>query len=179
MKMLICGLCSSEFPQRFSIEGKIYNFQNRRFCPECSPVGGRNTKKLDVVSDGCANCAGCKNRQPLINFFYKTDGRPYSYCKKCYGQKTVKTQRRIKQMCVDYLGGQCEICGYDTCVAALQFHHIDPDQKEFSISAHKNCAFETVRAELSKCALLCSRCHIETHAGMHPEFLKPSPGGGA
>ena len=32
-------------------------------------------------------------------------------------------------------GGKCEICGYDKNLAALDFHHLDPNQKDFEIDA--------------------------------------------
>ena len=30
-------------------------------------------------------------------------------------------------------GGKCQKCGYDTYLGALEFHHIDPSQKDFTI----------------------------------------------
>ena len=35
-----------------------------------------------------------------------------------------------KQKAVDYLGGCCKICGYNKCLAALDFHHKNPSEKE-------------------------------------------------
>lgn len=29
-------------------------------------------------------------------------------------------------MAIAYKGGKCQICGYDKCVGALEFHHLDP-----------------------------------------------------
>ena len=28
-------------------------------------------------------------------------------------------------------GGKCEKCGYDVNIAALEFHHLNPEEKEF------------------------------------------------
>ena len=42
--------------------------------------------------------------------------------------------RKVKQMAVEYKGGKCKICGYNKCVQALEFHHLDPTKKEFNIS---------------------------------------------
>lgn len=30
-------------------------------------------------------------------------------------------------------GGKCELCGYDRNIAVLEFHHINPDEKEFQL----------------------------------------------
>jgi len=49
----------------------------------------------------------------------------------------------------------------------MDFHHIDPTQKDFAISAKGTTrAWEKIRVELDKCAMLCSNCHREHHAGM-------------
>lgn len=75
------------------------------------------------------------------------------------------TERRktIKQKAVDYLGGKCKICGYNKCLAALEFHHRNPKEKERAISSlHKT--WNKIKEELDKCDLLCSNCHREVHS---------------
>lgn len=34
---------------------------------------------------------------------------------------------------IESRGGKCEVCGYDKNIAALEFHHINPDEKEFQL----------------------------------------------
>lgn len=75
-------------------------------------------------------------------------------------------ERRIakKIRAVDYKGGKCIKCGYDKCYDALEFHHRNMDEKEFSPSKLvRNNKWETVKKELDKCDLLCSNCHKEIH----------------
>ena len=70
----------------------------------------------------------------------------------------------MKQMAVEYLGGRCESCGYDKCIAALEFHHKDPSKKDFSVSTDGTTkSWEKLKAEIEKCSLLCSNCHREEH----------------
>ena len=59
-------------------------------------------------------------------------------------------------------GGKCIRCGYNTCIKALEFHHIDPSKKDFTIS---NDHFKLIEAmqESQKCILICSNCHKELH----------------
>lgn len=38
-------------------------------------------------------------------------------------------------MAIDYKGGKCSVCGYNKCRAALEFHHTNPNEKDFGISA--------------------------------------------
>lgn len=96
------------------------------------------------------------------------EGRGYYRCKKCRSQRVTEARRRRKEKAIEYKGGSCEKCGYNKCVAALEFHHLDPTQKDFSFSA-KGIArsWDKQRVELDKCILVCSNCHAEIH---HAEY---------
>lgn len=83
-------------------------------------------------------------------------------------QKVVKNvQRRrekVKHMAVEYKGGKCERCGYNKCIEALEFHHLDPSEKDFAISSKGYTrSWESVKNELDKCIMLCANCHREIH----------------
>jgi hypothetical protein len=71
----------------------------------------------------------------------------------------------VKAHAVKYLGGACSSCGYDACLAALEFHHRDREAKEFEIGRRKLQDWEALKREMDKCVLLCNRCHAEEHAG--------------
>ena len=96
------------------------------------------------------------------------------YCKECRREKNrlnyegnIKTWRiKYKTECLDYKGGKCEKCGYSKCLSALEFHHLDPKEKDFNISRNKKRNFEMVKKELDKCILVCSNCHREIHEEM-------------
>jgi hypothetical protein len=82
----------------------------------------------------------------------------------------VKSHRqKIKQKAIKYKGGKCEKWGYDKCEWALDFHHLDKNQKEFSLAQYLVVAWERVQRELDKCILICSNCHRELH---YEEFLE-------
>jgi hypothetical protein len=68
-----------------------------------------------------------------------------------------------KQKAITYKGGRCVICGYNQCLAALDFHHIVPSEKGF-IKDYQS--FKVKKNELDKCILVCVRCHREIHAGV-------------
>lgn len=74
---------------------------------------------------------------------------------------------REKQKAVDYKGGKCVCCGYSECLAAMDFHHRNPAEKEgYGAGALKaHWTFERNMPELDKCELVCVRCHREIHAG--------------
>ncbi len=68
-------------------------------------------------------------------------------------------------MAVAYKDGKCQRCGYDRCIEALEFHHMDPTKKDFSISSKGYTrSWKRVQKELDKCVMLCANCHRETHA---------------
>jgi transposase len=92
-------------------------------------------------------------------------------CLKCRSEAVAKRRRRIKQILVYEAGGACRICGYDRCIAALEFHHVAPADKRFSLS-ERGVARSLARArqEAAKCVLLCSNCHVEVETGLHPNL---------
>jgi 5-methylcytosine-specific restriction endonuclease McrA len=69
----------------------------------------------------------------------------------------------VKQKAVDYLGGKCSNCGYNKCLAALEFHHINPMEKDKDF-AKLRLRFNKLKPELDKCILLCANCHREHHS---------------
>jgi hypothetical protein len=101
---------------------------------------------------------------------YKEKNRKDSWrCRKCIVDSVQVRRTKIKQMGIDYKGGKCQIetCGYNKYNGALEFHHLDPNEKDFSISRSGHCtAWDKVKLELDKCILVCANCHREIHAGL-------------
>ena len=88
-------------------------------------------------------------------------------CRKCMVIDVQKRREKVAKMALEYGGGKCDRCDYDKCSRALEFHHIDPSTKLFSISQDgKTRAWETVKSEIDKCVLLCANCHRELHDGI-------------
>lgn len=86
---------------------------------------------------------------------------------KLLGYSSVKRRfRRIKLLAVEYKGGGCSVCGYNKCITALDFHHLNPKEKDFNISGSEKHKWETIKEELDKCICICSNCHRELHAGL-------------
>lgn len=79
----------------------------------------------------------------------------------------VKDYRaRLKERATYVLGNKCQCCGYDKCLQALEFHHLNPEEKEFGFGENTNRSWATTRLELTKCILVCANCHREIHAGL-------------
>ena len=92
------------------------------------------------------------------------EGNDRYRCRKCSSASTKKNRAQMMQRVLEYKGSKCEICGYNKSKRALQFHHLDPSKKDFNISMKDlGKTWETIKAELDKCVLLCGNCHAEEH----------------
>lgn len=86
-------------------------------------------------------------------------------CKKCIVEHVQRRRKKLKEKAIYYKGGKCEICGYNKCLAALEFHHLNPNEKEFGIgSKGYTRSWEKIKMELDKCILVCANCHRELHS---------------
>ncbi|HET9152763.1 MAG TPA: hypothetical protein VFN85_01445 [Solirubrobacterales bacterium] len=104
------------------------------------------------------------------------EGRGYYRCKRCRVEATVRRRHRLKRILVEEAGGKCILCGYSGCVRALEFHHLDPKTKEFSLAHNgRTRSIAKLRAEASKCVLLCANCHAEVEAGVSAVTLNSVP----
>lgn len=76
-------------------------------------------------------------------------------------------RKRTKIRMLAAMGDECQICNYSKCPEALEFHHIDPSEKDFSFGKvyASPKSWKKICAELKKCVLLCANCHREVHAG--------------
>ena len=111
-------------------------------------------------------CNRCKEVKGSDLFYRRRQGKDVSpYCRVCTNNQTIERQRLFKKKCISYKGGCCEKCGYSKYDGALEFHHLDPNEKDFGISRARHTAFsDKTKLELDKCILLCANCHREQHA---------------
>lgn len=83
-------------------------------------------------------------------------------CYDCMPDGVQLTRGMFLAKIKEHLGGRCIKCGYDKCLKALEFHHLDPSKKDFTISNDHFKLKEAVE-EVKKCILICSNCHKELH----------------
>lgn len=95
------------------------------------------------------------------------DKRRYADRRAYLIQAVQRRRRELRHKAIAYKGGKCQRCGYDRCIEALEFHHLDSSRKEFGISSKGYTrSWREIREELEKCILLCANCHREVHAGL-------------
>lgn len=114
-------------------------------------------------------CFRCKLSKTLSEFSIvgtgKRAGKVHSYCKTCVVDEALVRQRAFKLRCVEYKGSVCIDCDVKGHPAIYDFHHLDPEQKDFNIAKVKSYKWsDEVKSELAKCVLLCSNCHRLRHA---------------
>lgn len=143
------------------------------------------------VTQSCGYCMGIQNIDKSIEkgieqqrqceicgnlFIPRLYGGARKYCYDCapyedencsHAQAITIKRRAIKKALIARHGGKCERCGYDTCMRALEFHHLDPTKKDFGISNTLTKSFSSLCEETDKCILLCSNCHAEEHQRLY------------
>jgi hypothetical protein len=88
-------------------------------------------------------------------------------CARCEAERVVAWRRKLKRTLVQDAGGACALCGFAECLAALQFHHVDPSTKSFALSREGvTRSLARARKEAEKCVLLCANCHAKVEAGL-------------
>ena len=75
-------------------------------------------------------------------------------------------RKQVKECILTAFENECGICGYNKCNEALEFHHMIPEKKDFSISSFKIENTSNIVCELKKCICVCGKCHREIHNGL-------------
>lgn len=85
-----------------------------------------------------------------------------------------KRRRKLKSLGVELKGGKCQVCGYSKYIGALDFHHLDENNKGFNLSTRGlTRSWKKIKEELDKCILVCANCHREIHGGVIKLPVKP------
>lgn len=125
-------------------------------------------------------CNKCHKEKDETEFSFKNKakGIRLHHCKACHSayikehyarnksayverakQNSTK-QRRVLLAFIQTLKTKCAHCG-EAHPATLDFHHIDPAEKEITVS--QATSKKQVLVEIQKCIVLCSNCHRKLH----------------
>lgn len=78
-----------------------------------------------------------------------------------------RRRKKLKEMAIALKGSKCQLCDYNRCNGALEFHHIDEKTKSFDLSTGGlTRSWAKIKEELNKCILVCANCHREIHSGL-------------
>lgn len=147
-----------------------------------------NAKKLKAIKHLGGCCSNCGNKKFSELGFHHEDEKKENLgkmfrsskweeiekeldscvllCENCHREhhypKSNSKRSQIKKFLLDYKGLHSCKCGYNKNVAALEFHHPSPSDKEFSISKIDKID-ESVLTEVDKCEVVCANCHRTIH----------------
>jgi len=152
----ICEKCGESF---------YIKKHRRKQCYICRPKLRFNSDALTKICIG-----GCNKELPNTSEYFKKQGKHLSpWCRNCTRENFRDRQNNLKKLAIKIYGhDQCHICGYNDCIASLTFHHLDPTRKDGLI---KEVSIDKLKAEISKCILVCFNCHQEIHGGLHSSIL--------
>jgi hypothetical protein len=134
-------------------------------------------------------CGTCQEEKSVSEFGFKDKqkGKLQYRCKQCQSEcskkhylsnkddyrkrarkNNVLYRERNRQFISEYKSEKgCHFCQESTPIC-LDFHHLDPNEKEINISVMSRGAnsIETIMKEIDKCLVICSNCHRKLHAGL-------------
>ena len=103
-------------------------------------------------------CTECGKEKNIEEFYSRRN-----VCKECVRKKERDKYSNRMSILNNYKKGlKCAKCG-ENRYYLLDFHHNDPNEKDYSISDNPNAKMETILEEIKKCTPLCSNCHRQFH----------------
>lgn len=134
-----------------------------KICLDCkiskdeSEFAPHNTRK-----DGLrANCKECGRK--ASNDFYAR--KPKEYKERAAINRPIQRQNRKNLINAIRSKYGCAICEERT-LQVMDFHHLDPKTKSFSVSSPRDKSLHSLFMEINKCVVLCANCHRKAHAGL-------------
>ena len=127
-------------------------------CPKCkitksSDDFAKNASRKDGLQRICRNCV--KNQDAIL--FKKNK------------DNIVKRNKKYVNKVTDWFSSyketlSCKICG-DNRFWVLEFHHLDPTQKDFNIGEKwkQGYSINRIQNEIKKCICVCANCHKDIH----------------
>lgn len=168
VKMVNDGLSTVQISDLVGKSKTTIRYWLKKYKLKTEHLSFREIGKIDYGND--KKCPRCSQKKSLSEFYQRRGKEAGSvYCKVCTNEQTIERQKIFKQLAIDYKGGVCVKCGYNRCNSALEFHHLNPNEKDFSLSQKKQTRFnDEIKRELDKCILVCANCHREIHSEHTP-----------
>lgn len=117
---------------------------------------GKQARQKDGLFPWCKEC--CKEYRKQN----KERSREYQRLYYRKNDEFKKQYRKNKREEIHNLKQPCVKCGEDRPYV-IDFHHINPSEKEFEPSQIITASNAKLQSELKKCVCLCRNCHAEYH----------------
>jgi hypothetical protein len=116
------------------------------------------------------NCLSCGETDPS-----KFNGHKKSKCIKCHTPQTYpklkEWRKNTKLKLVEGFGFTCSCCGLIDSPVVYDFHHLNPNEKDFTLSSNVK-SWNVLVNEAKKCIMVCSHCHRKIHLSL-VEVINP------
>ncbi len=89
--------------------------------------------------------------------------RQMEYYKNNPGISSITAKLRRKKASEYKISLGCQLCGYNKCGDALDFHHTDEKIKIIDVSRLRERCWDDFLSEAKKCIVVCRNCHAEIH----------------
>ena len=108
-------------------------------------------------------CNTCGQYKTLDHFYFSKGKLSQKVCKECVRQRE-RDKYQSKQLELNEFkhNHPCVKCGCSKYYL-IDFHHLNPAEKDFTISDNSHAKIETLMKEIDKCVPLCANCHREFH----------------
>lgn len=132
---------------------KLYNIDVSHFSSSTSPI-----KNEEII------CPQCNQKKNIYNdFYWSGNKRTRSICKNCVCENEKKKYQLKLNEFEEYKKTlHCKKCG-EKKFYLLDFHHRNPDEKDFTIAEKIRIPLDKLKKEIDKCDVLCANCHREWH----------------
>ena len=127
--------------------------------------------KCDVL---CANCHRLEHYRWPRRVRWNSDTDPHTLTDgTSLDEATLPDRREYQQAWLhEYKESQgCAECGIEEA-ASLEFHHVDSDAKEQTVSqlVVNGCSGSELLTEIQRCTVLCANCHRQRHTEV-PDYV--------
>lgn len=153
-----CSRCKQELPISNFYKWKYSKDGLRRECKSCSKLNNQqyyNANKQQIIDNVAKYTELHKDKVQQYQHEYAKNNS--DRLKDYYKERGMDKKRKV-----DTYKTPCAKCG-ESRLYVIDFHHIDPSTKSFTIGDSYRGNDERIVSEVSKCVCLCSNCHREFH----------------
>jgi hypothetical protein len=106
-------------------------------------------------------CSRCGHDKIKEDFYHYNSGS----CKSCCSDAINRKKQRRRYWLGKYkVEKGCHVCGFNQSIHALDWHHVNMEEKEAHITDLHSGKLTKLFHELKKCVVLCANCHRMVHA---------------
>ena len=158
MQLKTCVVCKKELPISCFYKRKDSKDGHRNECKYCDKLNNKQYYKShqQQILNHVAQYTE-QNKEKIKQYQNEYRKSNAEKLKDCIIKRSINKRQKL-----DSYKTLCIKCG-ENRFYLIDFHHIDPSTKCFTIGNSYRCNDEKIKKEVSKCVCLCANCHREFH----------------